>query len=216
MNANPQQEYWNGRYSAEGMIWGIDACLAAKRSAEVFKAHVLNDILVPGCGYGRNSLYLVSQGFKVTGFDVSDEAIELAREYAKERNLRVYYDHFDVLNFRCNKAFDGILSINMLHLFNKENRKKILKSYADLLNKNGILVLTSMSINDPDFGKGEKISNNTFESKKGRPIYYFDEPAMRELVSQYLNPLTVEEIKEHENHGGKEHYHMMIYLVAQK
>jgi hypothetical protein len=85
-----------------------------------------------------------------------------------------------------------------------------------MLNKKGILVLTSMSVNDPDFGKGERINYNTFESKKGRPIYYFEIETMNEVISQFFRPLLLEGIKEFENHGGKEHYHNMIYVEAQK
>lgn len=73
-----------------------------------------------------------------------------------------------------------------------------------------------MSVNDPDFGKGEMVGPNTYESKKGRPIYYFDAKSIDELFSKYFSEFEVEEIREYENHGGKEHYHNMMYVVARK
>lgn len=216
MTVNPQQEYWNGRYSEEGRIWGVDSCLAAKMAGEVFGEQGFKKVLVPGCGYGRNALYLQSKGFDVTGFDISDEAVRIAEESARKQKADIKMRLGDVLQVELNEAFDGILSINMLHLFNEENRHCIMEKFTIALNEKGILILTSMSVNDPDFGKGEKIAHNTYESKKGRPIYYFDEESMRELASKYGEPLKIEEIKEFENHGGKEHYHRMMYLVLNK
>jgi len=216
MSLSKQQEYWNGRYSAEGAIWGENPCLAATRAAGVFRANGARKILVPGCGYGRNSSYLAVQGFQVSAFDISDEAIKLAKEMAEGKTLPVEYRQADVLEVEIRDTFDGILSINMLHLFDEQNREKILQKFQAVLKEGGILVLTSMSVNDPDFGKGEMVGPNTYESKKGRPIYYFDAKSIDELFSKYFSEFEVEEIREYENHGGKEHYHNMMYVVARK
>ncbi len=40
-------------------------------------------------GQGRNKLWLASQGWQVTGFDVSDVAVEEARKQAKVRGLNI-------------------------------------------------------------------------------------------------------------------------------
>ncbi|MBV9947401.1 MAG: methyltransferase domain-containing protein, partial [Myxococcales bacterium] len=40
-------------------------------------------------GQGRNTLYLASQGWQVTGFDISDEALRQARVSAEARKLRI-------------------------------------------------------------------------------------------------------------------------------
>lgn len=216
MILNPQQEYWNGRYSDERMIWGQECCLAARRAATVFKENHAKKILVPGCGYGRNSLYLALQGFDVSGFDISDEAIKIAQKMVKGKSASVQYIHADLLDVELSHNYDGILSINMLHLYDETNRKRILEIYQKILNPNGVLVLTSMSVNDPDFRKGDMIAYNTYESKKGRPIYYFDQQSMKDLMSKYFTQLVIEEIQEFENHGGKEHFHGMIYVEAEK
>lgn len=211
-----QQSYWNGRYNDEGTIWGKDACLAAKLSEEIFRKHNVSMVLVPGCGYGRNSGYLASKGFSVNAFDISDRAIEIAKSASEYNCSEISYKQGDILEEDFCEEFNGILSINLLHLFNEVDREKVISKYTKALEKNGVLVLTSMSINDPDYGKGEMIDKYTFESKKGRPIHYFDLAGMKELIGKYLNVLSVEEIKEYENHGGKEHYHNMILVVAVK
>jgi SAM-dependent methyltransferase len=42
-----------------------------------------------GMGQGRNALWLASQGWRVTGIDISDEGIRQAREAAAARNLTI-------------------------------------------------------------------------------------------------------------------------------
>lgn len=42
-----------------------------------------------GMGQGRNSLYLASLGWDVTGIDLSDEGIRLARAEAQRRGLKL-------------------------------------------------------------------------------------------------------------------------------
>ena len=40
-----------------------------------------------GCGAGNYALWLASRGFQVTGIDVSEKAIEIARDQAQQRGV---------------------------------------------------------------------------------------------------------------------------------
>lgn len=212
---NLQHQYWNGRYSDEGAIWGNDPCLAAKKAEQEFRVFSHGKILVPGCGYGRNSGYLADCGFSVIGFDISDVAIQLAKK-RENSGVAAEYSQDDVLDKDFDEEFDGILSINMLHLFDSQKQDLILEKYAKFLKPGGKLILTSMSVNDADFGKGTKLDDFTYESKQGRPVHYFNVETMRKLIERFFEATDVEEIKEFENHGGKEHYHHMIFVAARK
>jgi 2-polyprenyl-3-methyl-5-hydroxy-6-metoxy-1,4-benzoquinol methylase len=51
-------------------------------------------------GQGRNALYLASKGWKVTGFDIAEKGLDVARAEAKKRNLQITavkssYEDFD-------------------------------------------------------------------------------------------------------------------------
>jgi methyl halide transferase len=50
-----------------------------------------------GCGTGTNSVWLAEQGFEVTGIDLSEEAIKLARQRARDANVNVNFVVGDVL-----------------------------------------------------------------------------------------------------------------------
>jgi len=47
-------------------------------------------------GQGRNALYLAAQGWQVTGIDISDEGLRIAREQAVERGLSIQTIHADI------------------------------------------------------------------------------------------------------------------------
>jgi cyclopropane fatty-acyl-phospholipid synthase-like methyltransferase len=214
---NIQADYWELRFKKEGKIWGERPCGAAVEAARLFAEHRLQNILVPGCGYGRNARYFAQQGFNVGGFDISPWAVEAASKEAKSAALPIEYKVGDILNPPSwPKTFDGIFTFNLLHLFGQEHRSSIASWFYKTLGQKGVLVLTSMSLRDPDFGKGEEVGYHTFESKKGRPVFYFDQEDMRHLFQRGFQILRLEEIQEHEDHGGKEHFHWMWSLAAKK
>ena len=43
------------------------------------------------CGAGTNPIYIAKKGFKVTALDVSDKAIEYAKEQAFRANVRINF-----------------------------------------------------------------------------------------------------------------------------
>ena len=217
MQGNPQRRYWDNRFSKEGRIWGEAPCGAALHVGRIFKNHHVSKVLVPGCGYGRNSLFLARYGFQVVGFDISAVAIEMAKEEARKEKLPIRYFVKDILDSPLEEeTFEGIFSFNNLHLFSEINREKVGIWLTNSLAPNGVLALTSMSTKDEDFGKGEKVALNTFDNKKGRPVFYSDENSIRNLFEGKLKIESIEEMCEQENHGGRHHIHWMWFFVGLK
>lgn len=217
LQENPQRQYWDDRFRKEGKIWGDAPCGAALQAGRIFKNHRVSRILVPGCGYGRNSLFFAKDGFQVVGFDISSVAIEMAREEARKEKVPIHYFVDNILDSPLEgEVFEGIFSFNTLHLFLEKDRERITTWLARSLAPEGILVFTSMSTKDGNFGQGEKIAPNTFESKKGRPVFYFSEETIKGLFGRQFKIEEVREIEEQENHGGKAHSHGMWFLSGHK
>ena len=57
--------------------------------AEMIKGRTRGTALDIGMGRGRNSLYLASQGWTVTGVDIADEGLRIAAEEAKRAGLKI-------------------------------------------------------------------------------------------------------------------------------
>jgi SAM-dependent methyltransferase len=172
------KSYWNERYQG-GRIWGDIQCPSAMLAKEHFKRHNVQSVLVPGCGYGRNSLYFAQQGFEVVAFDISDLAIEHAVEQAKIHSVEnLQYIVGDLFNplFLGRKQFDGIYLSNVIHLFLKNERDALLDIVTSLLKPKGILTFSCISIYDTNnYGIGDEIEPNTFMKHEGKPLHFFND-----------------------------------------
>ena len=90
-------EAWNARFSGDGWAYGKEpnAWLAETIKPGNGKA------LVPADGEGRNAVWIASQGYDTTVFDLSDVGKEKCSQLAKEKAVHVHYevDDLTVRNF---------------------------------------------------------------------------------------------------------------------
>jgi 2-polyprenyl-3-methyl-5-hydroxy-6-metoxy-1,4-benzoquinol methylase len=81
----PPREVWNEVYTKrQGRVFPHNKFLA-----ERIKGRKPGTALDIGIGEGRNALFLATQGWEVTGFDISDVAVKLAQEAAQQRGVRL-------------------------------------------------------------------------------------------------------------------------------
>jgi ubiquinone/menaquinone biosynthesis C-methylase UbiE len=73
-------------------------------------------LLEIGCGIGVDSIQLSRCGFHVTGLDLTDSAIEVARQFADTRGVEVDFDvgNGEQLEFD-DETFDAVYSFGVLH-----------------------------------------------------------------------------------------------------
>jgi SAM-dependent methyltransferase len=64
-----------------------------------------------GMGQGRNSVYLASLGWNVTGFDVSESGLRKARETAASRSLRIHAVHASDEDFEFGEAQWDLIAV---------------------------------------------------------------------------------------------------------
>ena len=72
-------EYWESKFKNEGALWDFFPSDSSIRALDIFKTNKLKHILIPGFGYGRNARLFIENGFEVTGIEISESAIELAK-----------------------------------------------------------------------------------------------------------------------------------------
>lgn len=88
-----------------------------------------------GCGAGRDGEHFVKDGYDYLGVDLSPEMIKIAKNRVKIGEFKI----MDLRNLDLpQESFDGFwASASLLH-FSKENVPNILKSFYNLLKKDGI------------------------------------------------------------------------------
>ena len=101
------------------------------------------NVLEVGCGPGHLTLELARAGYDVTGLDLSPACIEVARGVAAsdphvEERGSLEYRCADVLEFRPERPFDGVVLSGALHHF--ADVERVLRHVARLLRVGGIVV----------------------------------------------------------------------------
>lgn len=110
-------------------------------------------ILDLGCGVGSIDFFLAKQGFKVDGVDISKHAISIARKFKKLSNVsNAAFFLDDVTTFNNHKKYDLIICSEVIEHI--EDDKKLLKNMYLLLEKEGVGVITTPSLNAPLFKIG--------------------------------------------------------------
>lgn len=106
------------------------------------------NILDIGCGSGTLSFYLSKNRNYVTGIDISKSAIDCCKKNSKMLGLKNIY--FEVFNFPQEypkKKYDIVILVEVIEHLN--NIQKAFKTIFNLLNNDGILILSTPSPNAP-------------------------------------------------------------------
>lgn len=144
--------FWDERYSIKDYVYGTSPNQFFKEQIEKLKA---GRILLLGEGEGRNAVFAAKLGWNVDAFDSSIAAREKALKLAKENNVSVNYQVADISILNFPTANYDAIGIIFLHM--NENESEMLhKKAADVLNKNGKIIL-------------ELFSNNQFGKNSGGP-----------------------------------------------
>ena len=84
---------WDERYAAAGQLWGAEPNRFVVEAVEDLPRGSLLDL---GCGQGRNAVWLATQGFDVTGLDLSPVAVEQAQALAEQVGVNVEFAAADI------------------------------------------------------------------------------------------------------------------------
>ena len=138
--AASKQEQYKERYKAEMTPWDTGkpdfnlVDLLTKRPIEKGKA------LDVGCGSGHNSIWLAQHEFSVTGVDVSEIALEKAKENASRENVKCTFLLLDFFEKDVpGLPFNFILDRGCFHSYDSDDeRKKFGERVAYHLNEAGL------------------------------------------------------------------------------
>ena len=95
-----------------------------------------------GCGRGRHAIPLALKGFRVTGVDISENMLQLARNCARREGARIEWVQEDMRTFRRHDAFDVALSLFTSYgYFSDAENQKVLENIGYSLRKGGVFLL---------------------------------------------------------------------------
>lgn len=110
-------------------------------------AHILD----AGCGSGRDSLYFIQHGYKVTALDASEQLAQKASQLIGQPVLNL---KFDEMNFT--SVFDGIWACASLLHIPSDGLDAVIGQLAQALRPGGILYMSFK------YGRHEEMRNGRF------------------------------------------------------
>lgn len=106
-------------------------------------------ILDIACGYGRHANRLALYGHEVTGIDINERFLSMAREEAEKLQVKVNYIYKDIRDMDYEEEFDAVISMfTSFGYYEDEDNLKILKKVYNSLKKGGKFLL---DISNRDF-----------------------------------------------------------------
>lgn len=103
-------------------------------------------VLDAGCGTGENALLLAERGLTVTGVDLSEAAVAIAKQKASARGLTVAFDVGDILTMSLpREGFHAVVDSGLFHVFDDDDRHRYVAVLSDVVSPGGTLCLMCFS-----------------------------------------------------------------------
>jgi cyclopropane fatty-acyl-phospholipid synthase-like methyltransferase len=119
-----------------------EATFFLKNLLTYLKLEQHQSILDVACGKGRHALYLASQGYKVTGIDLSPSSISSAQEEAKSKDLSAKFYVHD-MRMPTNEQASLVLNLftSIGYFEDKNDNLKAIQAFYDSTVKGGHVVI---------------------------------------------------------------------------
>jgi len=135
------------------------------------------EILDLGCGTGRFAIALAKRGFKVTGLDMTEEMLKIARQKAKKAKIKIKFMKADMRYFRLKKKIRIIWARGSVgDLTKTEDIKKALVNIKRNLSKNGLFIFDVRDYDDylkTNF-KGFSCDTKVYKKKGIKIVFNFN------------------------------------------
>jgi SAM-dependent methyltransferase len=132
-------------------------------------------ILDAGCGSGRDSLYFLNNGYKVTAIDASDAMVDLASKLTNQKAINMHFQEIDFVN-----EFDGIWACASLLHVNREEIHNVLERLSQAIKTGGVL-FTSFKYGDMEVERDDRYFNCYDEVSFSRLIEAHPELKIKEI-----------------------------------
>jgi SAM-dependent methyltransferase len=174
------EEFWDNKFREIKMEWGIQPSDSAIIAKDFFLSQKIENILIPGVGYGRNANVFLQNGIKVAGIEISGYAIDMAHHKYK-LDFPIYKGSVNDMPFD-NVQYGGIFCYALIHLLNKNDRKRFIQNCFNQLIPGGFMIFTVVSKQSSMYGNGKYLSADRYELSKGLKVYFYDlESAKKEF-----------------------------------
>lgn len=171
-------EFWEEAFKDKQEMWGWEPAKSAVLTKDFFVVHKVKNILIPGIGYGRHAQVFKENGMTVTGIEISQTAIDIAKKHFGN-GLTIHHGSVTEMPFD-NYLYDGIFCYGLIYLLDKAEREKLVRDCHKQLIENGVMVFTAITKDAQTYGQGTLIDKDRFEMFGGVKIFFYDRKTIEE------------------------------------
>lgn len=179
---NSKPEFWEAAFTEKQEMWGFEPANSALLTRDFFLQQSVTNILIPGIGYGRNAKVFIDSGMAVTGIEISQTAIAMARKHYRT-GITIYHGSVTDMPYDDNR-YDGIFCHALIHLLDSNEREKLIRDCYHQLTAGGYMVFTAVSKEAPIYGKGKLIGKDRYEMFGGVNMFFYDRASIDEAFGK--------------------------------
>jgi tellurite methyltransferase len=136
--AHPKdKDRWDNKYSTEVYLFGEKPVPFLVDNVHILPKGKVLDIAM---GEGRNGVYLATQGFNVTGLDISEKGLQKAHKLAQKNNVTIETRVVDLESFTLEpNTYDVILCTYYM-------QRNLFKQFQAALKPGGMIVVETYNV----------------------------------------------------------------------
>ncbi|QDO94601.1 class I SAM-dependent methyltransferase [Formosa sediminum] len=142
-------DFWNDRYGQDTFAYGTNPNAFFKTQLDCLKPGTL---LLPAEGEGRNAVYATLQGWKVSAFDISEQAKRKAELLAERHKVSIEYEVTGILEYNNTNLFD-VIGLCYTH-FPISIRKQAHLHLINLLKPGGTMIFECFAKRQLNYNSG--------------------------------------------------------------
>ena len=173
-----------------------------------------------GCGLGRHTVFFALNGFDVSAFDISENAVERTKNWANELNLNIDIKTGDMLDIPFgDESMDCILCMNVISHTDTKGTYKIADELKRVLKSGGECYLTLGSKETWGYKQNWPVvdENTKLRDEQGPeymvPHFYADYDLIYKIFADF-DIIDVKHVGTYYVHDGQKHesYHWHILI----
>jgi ubiquinone/menaquinone biosynthesis C-methylase UbiE len=153
--------------------WIDKPSIFAEQTIEYFPKQ--GKLLELGAGQGQDSRFFAEHRYAITSTDIEESALELAKSKVPARlESQITFQKVDLsekLPFE-DSSFDVVYAHLSLHYFDYQTTVHLFQEINRVLTVGGVFAFLVNSINDPEYGTGEKLEEDYFQIDKTAKRYF--------------------------------------------
>lgn len=190
MDHQEKPEFWEANFIEKQEMWGLGAAKSAILAKDFFQSHDVRTVLVPGIGYGRNAQLFSAAGMTVTGIEIAQTAIDLAR---KHYGMDMIIHHGSVTDMPFDThQYQGVFCYGLIHLLDEDARAKLIRDCYNQLADGGYMIFTAISKTAQTYGQGKYLGPDRYEQFGGVTMFFYD----RDSIEAEFGPAGLVEVTE--------------------